>query len=209
MDNTTPFELVCARLDEWEPEMVMKTASQSVSQPAAVARQSVSPVECSVMSRERLAEQLGLIRAYALALGWRFGDGRAAGWIVSRLDVARKTFPDYGRMVEDLDRIYRAWRAVLEPVVSAHTCPICLSERLEYHANGGLVCRGCDYYGTAEQVRVAVVWRLAGARVWVSRGQACAVAGVSRAALRNRIARGTVRTRSDGRVWLADVIKAR
>lgn len=100
----------------------------------------------------------------------------------------------------DLERIHHRWKTLTAPDVeqSNHLCPSCGAANLHWrHQDRLYVCPACQYAGTAEHVRNATMWRIKTSDLWVTRAQACALFGLSRAALRKKIERGHLTTRDD------------
>ncbi|MEW6963065.1 hypothetical protein [Trueperella pyogenes] len=119
--------------------------------------------------------------------------------------VALAAWPD---LLQDLERIHHRWKTLCVPntETSNHLCPTCGTASLNWrHQDRLYVCPACQYAGTAEHVRNATMWRIKTSDLWVTRAQACALFGLSRAALRKKIERGTVLVDMAGRVQVSSL----
>ncbi|QOR47512.1 hypothetical protein INS90_09730 [Trueperella pecoris] len=119
--------------------------------------------------------------------------------------VALAAWPD---LLQDLERIHHRWKTLTAPDAeqSNHLCPSCGTANLHYrHTDHLYVCPACEYAGTPEHVHNATMWRIKTSDLWITRAQACALFGLSRAALRKKIERGTVLVDMAGRVQVGSL----
>ena len=157
--------------------------------------------ERMVDSFERIEADWRVVELVAYELGWQGQRvGNPAMYIYSRQAWAEKHYPTWGEMLNQLKCIHQAWEDFLnvEPL-SDYTCPACLEARLRHHRNGGLACRSCEWYGTAEDYRNMLTFRISTSEAYITREQARSLyPELKTATLRKWIERGKLVETSEG-----------
>ncbi|OFS73873.1 hypothetical protein HMPREF3167_06200 [Trueperella sp. HMSC08B05] len=106
------------------------------------------------------------------------------------IPTAHAAWPD---LLADVDRIHARWKKMVAPdtETSGHLCPACGTTTLHWHHNDRLYrCPACDYAGTAGHVANLRTYTITQADVWVDRGMACVLFGLTREGLKKHIQRG-------------------
>lgn len=157
--------------------------------------------ETTAVRREALENDWEQIKEIAAELGWRGqADRNPDTYIYGRQEWASANYPDWNQKLTILQAIHARWEDLLnlEPI-SDYTCPACLEARLRHHRNGGLACRSCEWYGTAEDYRNMLTFRISTSEARITREQARSLyPELKTVTLRKWIERGKLVETSEG-----------
>lgn len=158
--------------------------------------------ERATYARERLEGELAELRQIATVLADTDHGQAPIDKVAVALGEHATALAAWPDLLADLERIYVRWKTASAPDTEAsnHLCPACGHAHLTWHHTERLYrCPACHYAGTAENVANMRRYVITQADVWVDRGMACALFGLTRDALKKHIQRGSL-TLNAGRI---------
>lgn len=164
--------------------------------------------ERATHARDRLTAEIATLQEIATVLTDADHAGATIEKVAAVLADHAAALAAWPELSADLERIHHRWKTLTAPdtETSNHLCPTCGTANLHWrHTDKLYVCPACEYAGTLEHVHNATIWRIKTSDLWVTRAQACALFGLSRAALRKKIERGTVLVDMAGRVHVGSL----
>lgn len=123
-----------------------------------------------VLRNLKVRRQWGRVCQIAAGHGWRGPhlDGLPNLWLTQ---TPRKN-PNWDEDETELYLIWQEWNQALMPETrTSHLCQTCHEANLRIHANGNYYCPACGWYGTAQEWRNLLHFRLVSAGEPIAREQ--------------------------------------